>query len=77
MVPAFILVFFLGITLGSYVAWKRGAFIEKAVVTGSMVLRSAPDFWVGIVFILIFCGPSLPIHSIIVSHKIYDDSKIR
>jgi peptide/nickel transport system permease protein len=54
MVPAFILVFFLGITLGSYVAWKRGAFIEKAVVTGSMVLRSAPDFWVGIVFIFIF-----------------------
>lgn len=54
MVPAFVLAFALGIGLGSYVAWKRGTLLEKAVVTSSMVLRSAPDFWVAIVFVFLF-----------------------
>jgi peptide/nickel transport system permease protein len=54
MVPAFLLAFTIGIIAGSYVAWKRGSFLEKAVVTGSVVLRSAPDFWVAIVFIFLF-----------------------
>ena len=37
MIPAFILVFFLGITLGSYVAWKRGSIVEKGVVQSNRV----------------------------------------
>lgn len=54
MVPSFFLAFLLGIIIGSHVAWKRGSVIEKTVVTGSVVFRSAPEFWVSIVFIFVF-----------------------
>ncbi len=54
MLPSFSLAFLLGITVGSYVAWKRGSLLEKGVVTGSVVFRSAPEFWVAIVFIFVF-----------------------
>jgi len=54
MLPSLCLAFLLGILVGSYVAWKRGSLLEKGVVTGSVVFRSAPEFWVAIVFIFVF-----------------------
>ncbi len=54
MFPSFSLAFLLGILVGSYAAWKRGSPLEKGVVTGSVVFRSAPEFWVAILFIFVF-----------------------
>lgn len=44
----------LGITLGIIAALKVDTFIDRAVTTLSLVTQSAPTFWVGLVFILVF-----------------------
>ncbi|MEW6262608.1 MAG: ABC transporter permease [Thermodesulfobacteriota bacterium] len=54
MLPAFILAFLSGIILGSYVGWKRGSRLEKTVVMAALFFRSAPDFWMAMVFIFVF-----------------------
>jgi len=54
MLPALVLAYVLGIALGAVLAWRRGSWLDSAVTTGAMVFRSAPIFWVSIIFIAVF-----------------------
>jgi peptide/nickel transport system permease protein len=54
MLPTLLLAFVFGIVIGSLIAWKRGSRTEISVVTGSIVFRSAPEFWVAIIAIFLF-----------------------
>ena len=54
MVPALLLAYALGISVGAYLAWKRGSRLDLLVTAGSILFRSAPIFWVAILFILAF-----------------------
>ncbi len=53
-ITALILRYTLGIAIGMIVAVKRGGFLDKFLVVGTVVLRSLPDFWLGIILILLF-----------------------
>ncbi|MEK6711130.1 MAG: ABC transporter permease [Nitrospinota bacterium] len=44
----------LAIPLGVIAANRRGGFLDRLFLSGSLVGLSAPPFWVGIVFILVF-----------------------
>lgn len=44
----------IGIPLGVVAALKPHSLLDRAVTTASLVTQSLPNFWVGIVFILIF-----------------------
>lgn len=44
----------LGIILGLETGYKRGSFFDKGVLTGLMFLNGFPDFFIGIVLLLIF-----------------------
>ncbi len=54
MIPSLVLAYLLGIVIGAYIAWRRGSKTEVAVTVGSIVFRSAPIFWLAIVFIVVF-----------------------
>ncbi len=49
-----ILVYLVGIPLGTYIAWKRGGPAEGAVVGFSLFFYNMPSFWLGLIFIWIF-----------------------
>ena len=44
----------LGIFLGSYSAWNYGRRSDSLVTTGSLILRTVPSFWLGMILLLIF-----------------------
>jgi len=44
----------LALPIGVLAASKRGTFIDRASLLGSLIGISAPPFWIGIAFILIF-----------------------
>lgn len=48
------LAFFLGIVMGTFLAWKRGTVLDAAGVTVFLAFRSAPEFWTGMIFLVIF-----------------------
>jgi peptide/nickel transport system permease protein len=54
MLPSLVLAYTLGIAVGAVMAWRRGSRIETATTTAAMVFRSAPIFWVSIIFISVF-----------------------
>ena len=54
MLPSLILAYALGIVVGAVVAWRRRSLLDDVTVTASMVFRSAPIFWVCILFISVF-----------------------
>jgi len=54
MVPALAVAYALGIIVGAYLAWKRNSRLDLLVTLGSIVFRSAPIFWVAILFVLAF-----------------------
>lgn len=49
-----ILSIILGIVLGVVSAYKRGTFIDNALVISSLTTYSLPSFWMGMIFLLIF-----------------------
>jgi peptide/nickel transport system permease protein len=53
-VPSLFLAYLLGIIIGAYIAWRRGSKTEVAIIVGSIVFRSAPIFWMAMIFILVF-----------------------
>lgn len=48
------LAYIVGILLGALAAWKRGSAFEIVSIFLTVSLRSAPLFWIGIIFIMIF-----------------------
>jgi len=48
------LAFFLGVGIGTFLAWKRGTAIDAAGVTLFLAFRSAPEFWTGMILLVIF-----------------------
>ena len=49
-----ILVYMVGIPLGTYIAWRRGGAAEGVVVGFSLFFYNMPSFWLGLIFIWIF-----------------------
>ena len=45
----------IGVILGVKVIQKRGSLFDSLAVTSSLILSSLPTFWIGMVFILVFC----------------------
>jgi peptide/nickel transport system permease protein len=54
IVPALIVSVVLGTVLGALAGWYRGGRFEQATVTTSLVLHSAPSFFVGILALMVF-----------------------
>ena len=44
----------LGILLGLYAAYRRGGFFDSSVLVLSMLVRSMPGFWLGMVLLIVF-----------------------
>ena len=44
----------LGILIGSVLSWKRGTVIDKSGIAFFLALRAAPEFWLGMIFLVIF-----------------------
>jgi peptide/nickel transport system permease protein len=51
---ALILAYVVGILLGALVARQRGTWIEAVMLPIVLVLRAAPEFWVGMILLAIF-----------------------
>ena len=51
---ATILVYVVGVPLGTYIAWRRGGIAEGATVGISLFFYNMPSFWLGLIFIWIF-----------------------
>jgi ABC-type dipeptide/oligopeptide/nickel transport system permease component len=45
----------LAVPIGVLAASRRGSAVDRAALLGSLIGISAPPFWIGIAFILIFC----------------------
>jgi peptide/nickel transport system permease protein len=44
----------MGIMLGAYLGWKRGGKLERFGLIFSLILRSTPIFWLGIIVLMVF-----------------------
>jgi len=53
-IPAMCLSYLIGLVGGTLLAWKRGTRLELGGMVFALVLRSAPVFWVGLIFLYIF-----------------------
>ncbi|MDO5643483.1 MAG: ABC transporter permease, partial [Paracoccus sp. (in: a-proteobacteria)] len=58
MLPAIILAYLIGVPVGAWLSWRRGSRTDTAGIFLGLMFRSAPMFWTGMIFILIF-GVSL------------------
>lgn len=54
IVPALIISIVGGTLIGAVAGWRRNSALEKTVVTGSLLLHSAPSFVVGIFALMVF-----------------------
>ncbi len=54
MIPAILLSYLIGPILGVLLSWKRGSKTEITGIVGGLFLRSAPVFWTGMIFIMVF-----------------------
>lgn len=54
MFSAMLIAYTVGVLGGAWMAWARGSKLESAGVTLSLIFRSAPTFWVGLMVIMIF-----------------------
>jgi peptide/nickel transport system permease protein len=52
-IPALLLAYAFGIILGVYIGWNRGSVRERAGLVFSILFRSSPRFWTGLVFLFI------------------------
>jgi peptide/nickel transport system permease protein len=44
----------LGVVIGTILAWKRGTGVDTGGIAIFLALRSAPEFWLGMIILLIF-----------------------
>jgi peptide/nickel transport system permease protein len=54
MLPSMVLAYLFGVTTGAMIAWKRNSAADWTISTAAMVVRSAPIFWICIIFIAVF-----------------------
>lgn len=54
MAGAIALAYIVGVTGGALLAWFRGSRFERAGILLTLVARSSPTFWTGIVLIIVF-----------------------
>jgi len=54
MGPALILAYLIGTTIGAAIGWWRGSDMERFGIVGTLMARSSPEFWTGIVLIWMF-----------------------
>lgn len=54
MGPAFFLAYAIGIGVGAFLGWVRGTATEKAGVVLTLVARSSPEFWIGVLLLMVF-----------------------
>lgn len=54
IVPALIISIVLGTIIGAIAGWKRGGKFEQGTVATSLLLHSAPSFFVGILVLMVF-----------------------
>ncbi len=50
----FLLIFFLALWLGVFCAWYEGRWVDRAICSLGTVTSCIPEFWLSLVFILIF-----------------------
>ncbi len=49
-----VIAFLLGTIAGAFLAWKRGTAFESAGISLALAIRSAPEFWVGMILLAVF-----------------------
>lgn len=54
LLPATIVAWILGNSLGALAAYRRNTWIDKAVLTGSLVVSQIPYYWLGMIFVFFF-----------------------
>ncbi|WP_018526920.1 ABC transporter permease [Alkalispirochaeta alkalica] len=54
MLSAMLVAYLAGVLGGAWMAWHRGSPLESVGVTFSLIFRSAPTFWVGLMAIMVF-----------------------
>ena len=54
MAAAFGLAYSIGILFGAFLGWVRGTAKEKVGLVFGLIARSSPEFWIGIVLLMIF-----------------------
>jgi peptide/nickel transport system permease protein len=51
---AMVLSLILGVSLGAYMGWKRGSWLDTGILSASLILRALPSFWLAMILLLIF-----------------------
>ncbi|PLV58652.1 ABC transporter permease [Thermotoga sp. KOL6] len=54
LLPATIVAWILGNSLGAWAAYRRNTWIDKGVLTASLILSQIPYYWLGMIFIFFF-----------------------
>ncbi|NGM70366.1 ABC transporter permease [Natronolimnobius sp. AArcel1] len=54
MGPAFFLSYIIGVGIGAFMGWVRGTVKEKGGIVLTLIARSSPEFWTGIVLLTVF-----------------------
>jgi len=54
LLPATLVAWILGNTLGALAAYRRNTWIDKGVLTSSLVVSQIPYYWLGMIFIFLF-----------------------
>lgn len=53
---ALVVAYVAGVLGGIVLAWRRGTRLEKSGVVLTLMTRAAPDFWVGMILLVVFAG---------------------
>ena len=54
MGPAFFLAYVIGITVGAFMGWVRGSAKERFGIIMTLIARSSPEFWIGLLLLMTF-----------------------
>ena len=54
MAPAFFLAYLIGISAGAVMGWIRGTAKERVGVIITLIARSSPEFWIGVLLLMVF-----------------------
>jgi len=54
LLPATLVAWILGNTLGAMAAYRRNTWIDKGVLTAALIVSQIPYYWLGMIFIFLF-----------------------
>lgn len=54
MGPTFLIAYTIGVVVGAFIGWVRGTAKERAGVVLTLLARSSPEFWIGILMLGVF-----------------------